>query len=295
MSSDLVELGLGANRVLTYTGYVLLAGTLTFWVLVWPQGRSAVRLVRLTILGTVLLTIATVAGPGVQILLGGQLIGDTLTSLTGATLIIRLAALTGVAFFLPDLVRGEVVGARRVIALVLVIIIAGTLVTQSNAIGGPWEVAKIIATTGHVLATAAWLGGLVAMTTVLIPRENLEELDRLIPRFSVVATGSVTVLALTGVVHALAVAGSVQQLVTSRYGLVLLIKLLIFGGMLLLGNHGRAYAARVAFRASYAAGSPEMARSPGVHGLAVVMVAELAIAFVILGTTSVLVAFAPTV
>jgi len=295
LSSDLVQFALGANRVLTYAGYVLVAGTFTFWVLVWPQGRGAVRLVWLAIIGTVLLTVATLAGPGLQIILGGRLLGDTIGSLTGASLVVRLAALAGVAFFLPDLVRREMVGGRRVAALVLVMVIAATLVSQSDATRGAWAMAKIIATTGHLLATAAWLGGLVAMTTVLLPRGNLDGLNRLMPRFSVVATVSVIVLALTGVVHALAVAGGVVPLVTSRYGLVLLIKLLLFGGMLLLGNRCRAYAARVAFRASYPSDSIETARSLGVRGLAVVLGAELAIALVILGTTSVLVAFAPSV
>ena len=31
LNQDLVDLAVGANRVLTYGGYVLLAGTLTFW------------------------------------------------------------------------------------------------------------------------------------------------------------------------------------------------------------------------------------------------------------------------
>jgi hypothetical protein len=39
MTQDLIDLALGANRVLTYAGYVLIAGTLTFWSVVWPDGR----------------------------------------------------------------------------------------------------------------------------------------------------------------------------------------------------------------------------------------------------------------
>ena len=110
-----------------------------------------------------------------------------------------------------------------------------------------------------MLATAAWLGGLVALAAVLIPRENLQELDRLIPRFSVVATVSVIILVATGTVHALAVAGGIGPLVSSRYGLVLLIKVAVFGLMLVLGNHGRHYAARVAFRrVHHRSESPEL-------------------------------------
>ncbi len=151
-------------------------------------------------------------------------------------------------FFLPDIISGAVVGWRRILALTLVVVIAASMVAQSNAIGGPWEVAKIAATGLHVLATCAWLGGLLALATVLIPGEKVQELDQVIPRFSRVAQLSVVTLMVTGIVHALAVAGGVYQLASSRYGLVLLIKVSIFGLMLLMGNEGRKYAIRAAFR-----------------------------------------------
>ena len=296
MNRELVELALGANRVMMYAGYVLLAGTFTFWSLVWPEGRSDKRLVVLTVTGTGLLFLGTIGGPGIEMLFGAKLPGDVLTPLSGAALLVRLAALAGVAFLLTDLVHSAVVGWRRIFALTAVVVIAGTMVTQSNAIGGRWEILKIIVTSGHVLATAAWLGGLVALAAVLIPRENLQELDRLIPRFSVVATLSVIILVTTGIIHALAIAGGIDPLVRSRYGLVLLIKVAVFALMLLMGNHGRKYAARVAFRRLHhqAESHPESLRySSGVQGLAVVMGAELTIAFVILATTSILVMVAP--
>jgi len=174
----------------------------------------------------------------------------------------------------------------------VVLLLAISMVMASNAVGGPWEDAKIVATLGHVIATAAWLGGLVALAAVLIPGEHLTELDRLIPRFSVVAATSVAVLVVTGVVHALAIAGGVEPLVTSTYGLVLFLKCAIFAAMLLLGNYGRTYAARVAVRARHS-DERGMRRSQSVHSLAVVMGAELAIAFVVLATTSALVLVAP--
>ena len=96
----------------------------------------------------------------------------------------------------------------------------------------------------------------------------------------------------TGVVHALAVAGGVYQLASSRYGLVLLIKITIFGLMLLMGNEGRKYAARAAFGQSHRHPDATV-RGGGISTLAVVMGAELCIAFVILSTTSLLVMVAP--
>jgi putative copper export protein len=205
---------------------------------------------------------------------------------------VRLAALVAAMFFLPDIISGAVVGWRRIVALTLVVVIAASMVAQSDAIGGPWEIAKIGATGLHVLATCAWLGGLVALAAVVIPGEKVHELDRLIPRFSRVAQLSVATLVITGIVHALAVAGGVYQLASSRYGLVLLIKITIFGLMLLMGNEGRKYAARAAFRQSHLQPDAPL-RAGGISTLAVVMGAELCIAFVILSTTSLLVMVAP--
>jgi putative copper export protein len=289
---DLVDLALGANRVLTYAGYVLLAGTLTFWSVVWPDGRRNRRLVMLTLAGTAAMIIGTLAGPSIQLIFGGRMLGDVVTPLAGAAQLVRLAALFAAMFFLPDIISGAVVGWRRVVALTLVLTIAASMVAQSNAIGGHWEVAKIAATGLHVLATCAWLGGLVALAAVLIPGEQVQELDQLIPRFSRVAQLSVVTLLVTGTVHALAVAGGVTQLATSRYGFVLLIKVSIFGLMLLMGNEGRKYAARAAFRQLHQ--PPEgTVRTSSISALAVVMGAELCIAFVILSTTSLLVLVAP--
>jgi copper transport protein len=120
----------------------------------------------------------------------------------------------------------------------------------------------------------------------------VHELDQLIPRFSRVAQLSVVTLLVTGIVHALAVAGGVSQLANSRYGFVLLIKVSIFGLMLLMGNEGRKYAARAAFRQLHQPADASV-RTAGIPALAVVMGAELCIAFVILSTTSLLVMVAP--
>jgi hypothetical protein len=155
VNQDLLDLALGANRVLTYAGYVLLAGTLTFWSVVWPDGRRNRRLVVLAVAGTAAMIIGTVAGPAIQLVFGDQLLGDIVTPLGGAAQLVRLAALVAAVFFLPDIINGSVVGWRRVVALSLVVVIAGTMVAQSNAIGGNWEIAKIAATGLHVLATCA--------------------------------------------------------------------------------------------------------------------------------------------
>ena len=293
LSPELLQLALGLNRILCYAGYVLLAGTFAFWALVWPEGRADRRLVVFAASGVALLAIGTVAGPLLQIFGTARPIGDVLTQVDGTAAIVRLAALACVSFFFVDFVRSAIVGWRRVLGIVLIAVIAGTMVTQATAAAGRWRWLEIIANAGHVLAVAAWLGGLVALAAVLIPRENLQQLDRLIPRFSFIALISVITLVITGVVDAIAIAGGLRPLLTSQFGLVLLVKIAIFGLMLLMGNQGRRYAARVAFQRLHCPVSMLRGGS-GVQSLAVVMGAELTLAFVILATTSILVMVTPT-
>lgn len=291
MISELLNLALGLDRLMMYVGYVLLTGSLTFWCLVWPEGRSDRRLVALAGMGNGLFILSTILGPVVRLLLGHGELGEAFSPLSGSASLVRLAVLGFTAFFLVDLVRTPMVGWRRSVALAITAVAAATMVAQSNAVTGAWRLVTIIATSAHLLATAAWLGGLVALAAVLIPRENLAELDRLIPRFSRIATISVLTLVGSGAVHALSIAGGVHALVDSTYGLVLGLKVMVFAAMLVLGNHGRRYAARVAFRRRHA---PEnLALSSGVHALAVVIGAEVALAFMILATTSILVLVAP--
>lgn len=304
-----VELALGADRLLLYAGYVLLAGTFTFWVLVWPEGTRDQRLVRMARVGIALMALTVVTGPLVQVLFADRLWGDVLTPLKTGAAVVRLAALAAAAFYLPDIVRAPVTGRRRALPVGIVLVLAGTMVASSNAVGGDFEVGKIVATTGHLLATAAWLGGLTALAAVIIPREYIAELDEMIPRFSVVAATSVAVLVVTGTIHALAVAGGVGALVGSSYGVVFGLKVLVFALMLALGNHGRTFAARAAARAASARAARERApgdpgapavlqeerlkQSEGVGTLAVVLGAETAIALAILMVTSLLVHVAP--
>jgi copper transport protein len=293
VSPVLVEVALGLTRIVTYVGYVLLAGTFTFWSLVWPDGRRDRRLVRLAVIGTVLLALGTFADPAFRVALAGQPLADVLTPAIGAALLVRLAALAATAFFLVDLIRSPITGGRRVFAVLVVAVVAGSMVVQSDAAGSPREALAVVALSGHVLATAAWLGGLVALAAVLIPRDHPEGLERLVPRFSQVALFSVIILLVTGIVDALVVAGGLAALVNSPYGRGVLIKIGVLAGMVVLGQLGRRYAARLAFRRVHQ--PTELVKNSGAaHSLALVMGIEVVIAVGVLATTSMLVMVAPS-
>lgn len=291
MDDSLTALALGLLRLLLYAGFVMVAGTLYFWARVWPTGPSNPHLRRTAKLGAILLAVLTVALPLFRWATSdGAALWDVVSRESAASALIRLALLALLAASFTWLTADAVVGRRAEVALAFFVALSATLVAQSNAIEGSYVLIKVIATLGHLLATAAWLGGLVALATVIIPRENVTELDRLIPSFSKVAFASVIVLVVTGSVHALTIAGSVGELIGSDYGMWLGIKVAVFALMLILGNHGRLYVQRVIFRKMDA---QQVQQSSTVQMLAVVMGAELAIAGAVLAMTAALVAVAP--
>jgi hypothetical protein len=292
MIQDLLDLALGANRVLCYAGYVLLAGTLTFWCVVWPDGRRNRRLVMLALAGTTAMTMGTIAGPAIQLIFEGQLLGNIVTPLAGAAQLARLAALIAAMFFLPDIIGGARgglashprphpgVGDRRVDG--------GAVQCHRRSLGDCQDRCYRPACAGNV-RLARWTPR---------PRHSFD------PWREGAGAGSAhPALLASGTAECRdsdrdrhrarsAVAGGVYQLAGSRYGLVLLIKASIFGLMLLMGNEGRKYAARAAFRLQHQPPEAPL-RAGGISTPAVVMGAEFCIAFVILSTTSHLVMVAP--
>jgi copper transport protein len=93
----------------------------------------------------------------------------------------------------------------------------------------------------HVAAAAAWIGGLFALAFVL-PREGVDDdLSRAaMRRFSRLALVSVVLIAVTGLIRALAELSSVSQLWTTGYGRAIVVKTALFAGLLVLGALSRA-------------------------------------------------------
>ena len=84
----------------------------------------------------------------------------------------------------------------------------------------------------HVAAASVWLGGLVAIALVL---GGSGDRARILRRFSNVALVSVGVLAATGVISALAELRSFEQLWSTGYGQVLIVKTVLLAGLVALG------------------------------------------------------------
>jgi putative copper export protein len=284
---DLFPLVAGVSRLVGYLGFVLVVGTTFFLGWLWPRDSVEWVYIRLFRAGVVLSAVATAL---VAWSAADGSIDDAVTGWSGALALGRISLLAlGVAF------TWEMLGdARRWRLPVLVwqLLLIETSVADSDAWREPWALVKVVAMTGHLAATAAWLGGLLALAAILVPRVHLDVLRDVLPRFSVVAVVSVVMLVVTGALHALAVAGSVDALFTSAYGTVLAAKVVLFVAMLLLGEVGRRYAAR---RIGRVVGEFDDSGSDrSIRVFAVAVGAELALAIAVLATTAALVHVAPS-
>lgn len=287
MTPELFGFGLGAVRVLSYVGVVLLVGPLLFWTLVRPAGHRAHRVLRLTALGLIGTAAATVIEPVLRVLApDGEL--PPLTPLAGAALLVRAAALVGWAAFLSDVVSGPLRRGRRLVVGLVCLVVTASLVVQTNPPSSVETAVAAALVTVHVLAMTAWLGGLVTMGVVVVPEAGedpdaeVDELDRLVPRYTTLSRWSLVVLTVTGVTHLL-VASSGSGLGSPRYALLLLLKITLLGIMLVLGQQGRRFAARVLFRRQHTLGNRTVR---GLRTLRLVLGFELAAGGLVLVATA---------
>jgi LPXTG-site transpeptidase (sortase) family protein len=251
MDSPALAILAASVSFVVYLGYVLLAGTGTFWAVVWPDGRTVRRLRTMAVVGLALAGVGTIAEALVYWLAPEQML-DEVAAKSGTWLLVRLAVLAAAGFFGTEVLRQPVRGGRRVMVLTLVALLTITLVVESTAMASP-RVVALTATTGlYLLALAAWLGGLMAFAALLVPRNPPGALERVSPRFSRFA--GLSVLALT-------VAGAAQHLIaggtaTTRSGVLLLVEVVALVATLLLSRYAVAYGRRLAFRERYMRGFP---------------------------------------
>ncbi|MGW0118785.1 copper resistance CopC/CopD family protein [Streptomyces sp. NPDC003327] len=235
----------GIARYVSYAAFAVLAGGCAFVLVCWPRG-ARVRAVQQTVSRAWLtLTCATLA----LLLLRNPYTGSgrladvfdlaglkaVLETKTGAALTSRLLLLGAAALFVAVLFGAY---ARRTDPkekkdLAFGLGLGGTVVAAG--IAGTWALAEH-ASTGlqpgiampvdilHLLAVAAWLGGLTVLLVSLY-RAPAPSVDRAaVERFSKLAFGSVAVLVATGLYQAWRQVGSWSALTGTRYGQLLLVK-----------------------------------------------------------------------
>ena len=91
----------------------------------------------------------------------------------------------------------------------------------------------------HVAAMACWLGGLVLLVAVVLPRRDPDELRRVLPRFSAVGLASIGALVVTGGFQSWRQVGSLDALRNTSYGNILVVKLVVFAALIVVAAFSR--------------------------------------------------------
>ncbi|MFE7513929.1 copper resistance protein CopC [Streptomyces sp. NPDC057540] len=266
----------GIARYLSYAGFAVLVGGGAFVLACWPGGAS-VRAVQQTVVrGWLTLTGATLA----LLLLRSPYTGSgkladafdlaglkaVLETKTGAALTSRLLLLGAAALFVAVLFGAY---ARRTDPkekkdLAFGLGLGGTVVAAG--IAGTWALAEH-ASTGlqpgvampvdilHLLAVAAWLGGLTVLLVALYRAPSVER--SAVERFSKVAFGSVAVLAATGLYQSWRQVGSWSALTGTRYGQLLLVKIGLMAVLIGIAWISRRWTRRLADPAPREAGTTD--------------------------------------
>lgn len=222
----------------------LLMGLPLFW---WVMGMAGRRtMIALLAVGGLALSLlwllasaATMTGTPITspdwatawILMTMTLIGPVL-AVRGAALIAAL-----VATMIPR-------GNR--LALLPAALAAGTLAWTGHA-GATEEMAGALhraADIAHIWAASGWIGALAVLLHIVLrlrPGTNIAPVTTMLARFSLMGTLIVATLIITGAINAIMIVGLTQlpSLLDSRYGLLLGIKIMLFGLMLGLAAANR--------------------------------------------------------
>jgi copper transport protein len=275
---------------LIYAGLVLLAGITAAARLLWPWALPSRRVRGLAWAGWV----ALAAGTATEFVLQGPRAinaswaavfrlrdaDGTLGSPFGQELAARLALLL---LIVPLLTlngrggrRGDVLRAAAGLALLVSVAVAG------HEAAGPDVALALPAAVLHLASMAVWLGGLMVLGFAVLPALRTGTVtDAGLRRWSVTAYSCVICLVVTGEYQASRQVSPVQALWSTRYGVVLLVKVALVAVMLA--------AALLAERHVMAAAVPgrlvpAVRRSVGI---------EIAAAVLVLAVTAVLVSEPP--
>jgi copper transport protein len=245
-------------RGLDYLGTAVFLGGLAFLAAVWPAGAGVAGARRLVGTGWVLGIIGTVAAIGLEgVWASGRPVADAFdTALLSQVLDVHfgrvwfaralLWVLAGVV--LAGLLRGGARSARslawRVGAGAVGLGLLRTSGMTGHATDAPspgWAQAADLV---HLVGICLWIGGLAMLLFGVLPRRRPDELGTVVPRYSRLAMISVGLIVIAGVVLALQVLGSVEAVLHTGYGRLLLVKVGIVALVLLVAQASRGWVAR---------------------------------------------------
>jgi copper transport protein len=249
-TNDLTSGLFDAARWVSYAGWALLGGV---WLLltVWPGGRDEPRARRVVWGGWGLAAFGAVAelllqgpyasGTGPSGITKWDLLDGTLHTDYGQFHSGRLLLLGALAVLLGWSLQG--VERRRarfedaVWPLLIGVAVTFSATGHADTTNPRWL--SIAADVLHLCSMAAWVGGLVMVLVAVLPRREPEELRTVLPVFSRVAFISVITLAVSGTYAAWRGIGSLGAIFGTDYGLLVSAKVLLFVGILVVGDQSR--------------------------------------------------------
>jgi copper transport protein len=233
-------------RAAAFTSYALLIGSIAFVLLCWPgaiinRGTRRVMLggwagLLATAIATLLLQGPYADGLGLDRLADPDIVSETLASRLGTALTVRLAllALAGGYVVLLCAWLGHLARRGRAwfgaLGAILAISLAATWAAADHASVGLQHQLALPVDVAHLVAMGGWLGGLVTLVVLLRPAGSTGTAapavpQRVVVRFSSIATGSIAILIGTGCYQSWRQLGSWAAFNSTDYGRLLLVKL----------------------------------------------------------------------
>jgi copper transport protein len=267
---------LAVARFVSFLSLLVLLGTV---VLTWGSPLivtlRARRLMRSSVVGlavgssaVLLLQGPYASGRGWGSIFDALLISDVASTRLGLAMVVRLVLVLLWGFLCFSDTRAETSWWKNFAFLLGV----GTIATFSMS-GHPSAASLaplfMLIDAVHVGAVAAWAGGLI----VLMVLRNEEDADA--SRFSRIATWTMPIAVVTGVVQGLHLLGGLGSITDSSYGKYLLVKVVVVVAAVVLGARARSQLVR--------SGSPSFGKTIRVE--ASLMVAVLAVTAMLVGTS----------
>jgi copper transport protein len=272
----------GLGRYVSYAGFVVMVGGAAFVLACWGRGSGVRAVQRLVVSGWLALTAATLAllllrgsytGSGkVGDVFDLSLLGDVLQTKSGAALMSRLLLLAAAALFLAvlfgaydkredeekrDLTFGLATGGTVVAAG-----LAASWAMAEHASQGLQPGIAMPVDVLHLLAVAAWLGGLTTLLVALYRAPAGTPVDgEAVRRFSQLAFAGVVTLVVTGIYQSWRQLGSWSAFTDTRYGQLLLAKIALVVVLVGIASVSRRWTARLA-QAGVPAAAPQGESEP---------------------------------
>jgi copper transport protein len=122
---------------------------------------------------------------------------------------------------------------------VLAVLLAGSLGYAGHPRTGRWLAIALPVDVVHVLAASTWIGGLVVLVAVAIPRLDPAATRRVVARFSPLAFGCVAVLVASGTAQGFRQLDGWRALRSTDYGHLLLVKVVVTAVIVTIGASSR--------------------------------------------------------